>query len=370
LHPTVCRRAAWSVLLALAISVAAGVAAGPAAAQDWSPPTPGEDKWEWIQMKSGEWFKGTIKSLRDGDLEFDSDELGVLQLDWGDVTTLRSTVVSSYRIESVGVFVGTAILQNSQLSIRSADGTVQTFPQSSVLLMVPGTGREFDFWYAKATLGLVARSGNTDQSDFNAQARVRRRTPKSRLLLTYLGNVGEIEGTANIENHNLTGSVDMVIRSGFYLTPVSVNYFKDRFQNISAKTTVSAGLGYQAFRTSRIDWDINLSAGYQDTRFASVQPGEADTEDNFSVIPATSVSFDITSDIDFGFDYNAQIGLPDAERAFHHANFVLSIDLYGNLFDLDLSLTWDRTESPKADSSGLVPKRDDWRTAIGIGIEL
>ena len=267
-----------------------------AVAQGWSPPQPGEDNWDWIQMKSGEWFKGEIKSLRDRDLEFDSAELDILKLDWADVAVLRTPTVFSFRVESAGIFVGTAVLQNGQLTIRSTDGSERTFPQAQLLLIVPGAGRELDFWSVKAT-------------------------------------------------------------------------FKDRFQNIRSRSTLATGLGYQLIKTGKIDWDISFSGGYQNTYFASVQEGQASSEDNFSAIPSTTFSFDITSDVELDFDYNAQIGIPDPKRSFHHANLVIAIDIWGNLLDLDLSITWDRTESPTTDADGKVPKRDDLRTAIGLGIE-
>jgi len=39
---------------------------------DWVPPA---DKFDWIQLKSGEWLKGRIKAMQDRELEFDSEEL-------------------------------------------------------------------------------------------------------------------------------------------------------------------------------------------------------------------------------------------------------------------------------------------------------
>src|SRR5215471_12187969 len=46
------------------------------AADDWRPPSPtGNDGFDWIELRSGEWLKGKIKSLQDEKLEFDSEEL-------------------------------------------------------------------------------------------------------------------------------------------------------------------------------------------------------------------------------------------------------------------------------------------------------
>ena len=85
----------------------------------WEPPEPTTEKWDWIQMSSGEWFKGEIKSLRDVDFEFDSDELDLLSLDWEDVAVLRTARALTYRIEHVGVFTGTAVMRDGTITIRS-----------------------------------------------------------------------------------------------------------------------------------------------------------------------------------------------------------------------------------------------------------
>jgi long-subunit fatty acid transport protein len=45
---------------------------------------------------------------------------------------------------------------------------------------------------------------------------------------------------------------------------------------------------------------------------------------------------------------------------------VLSHDLVWNL-DLDVSLVWDRNETPRQESDGTRPKRDDFRLTVGFG---
>ena len=63
--------------------------AGPTVAP-WKPPVPGSDKFDWVQLKSGEWLKGEIQVMRKESLEFESDELDTLNLDWDDVLEVRS----------------------------------------------------------------------------------------------------------------------------------------------------------------------------------------------------------------------------------------------------------------------------------------
>ena len=58
------------------------------AQDDWGPPEPSPESFDWIKLTSGEWLKGEIKGKRDLDFEFDSDELGLLILDWGDIAEI------------------------------------------------------------------------------------------------------------------------------------------------------------------------------------------------------------------------------------------------------------------------------------------
>src|SRR6185436_1400737 len=63
-----------------------------------APPTnaPAKHRWfwqakgdgkgtDWIQLKSGEWLRGRLYGMQNRKLEFESDELNDLELDWKDV---------------------------------------------------------------------------------------------------------------------------------------------------------------------------------------------------------------------------------------------------------------------------------------------
>ena len=52
--------------------------------------------WDWVQYDTNEWIKGEIIALYDDTLEFDSDNFGLLSIDWGDIIEVRSG--RSYRI--------------------------------------------------------------------------------------------------------------------------------------------------------------------------------------------------------------------------------------------------------------------------------
>jgi len=340
-----------------------------AGAQPWQPPEPEIGGWDWIRFGSGEWLGGELKSLRDLDLEFESDELDLLQLDWDDVAELRSPRLLTYRFDDdLGVYTGTAVMRDGTIAIETLDG-VQEMPRDKLILIIAGRPSERSYWSGKASLGLVARSGNTDQSDLNAAVHLRRQTLKSRLSLDYQGNYGQLEGTVNTKNHNGTVALDMLITAGFFVTPVSVNLFNDEFQNIELKTTVGAGVGYDVLRGGDLEWSVGLGGGYQVTNYASVPAGEDDKDESAAIIPSTQLDWDITDDLEFLMSYSAQIGVPDVENTYHHGRVAFSFEVVGDLLDLDLGLHWDRVETPRRDADGNVPVRDDFRTTVSIGLD-
>ena len=360
------------VVLVVMVAVASCVSSAgfaPALAQTWQPPEPSGKERDWIRMTSGEWLWGEIRSLRDKNLEFDSEEFDLQTVDFDDVAELRSARVLTYRFEEAGVFTGTATIRDGMVTIRTETG-VQELPKDDLIMILEGTQREIDFWSMKASLGFVGRSGNTDQVDLNSSIRVRRQSPRSRWDNKYNGNLGEVSGEQTNNNQNVVSSLDMLLRAGFFITPGVVNLFHDRFQNIDLRTTIAAGAGYVIMRGGDVDWSASLSAGYVHTKYASVEEGEDDAEGSFSLIPATDLEWDLTGDIEFLFDYNLQLAVPETRNSFHHASGAVSIDIWGDILELDFSVTWDRVESPKPRADGSVPKRDDFRTTFGIGFEL
>jgi hypothetical protein len=52
----------------------------------------------------------------------------------------------------------------------------------------------------------------------------------------------------------------------------------------------------------------------------------------------------------------------------HHFITGFSVDSFGPL-DFDISFVWDRVQQLRADSSGIVPKKDDFRLILGLGFD-
>ncbi len=74
--------------------------------EGWLPPEPRPEKFDWIQLKSGEWLKGKLEVLYDRKLEFDSDELDELEFDFEDIKQIRGHAIFSLRFVGPVTVIG------------------------------------------------------------------------------------------------------------------------------------------------------------------------------------------------------------------------------------------------------------------------
>jgi len=111
------------------------------AVPQWTSPTEIPVDFDWLQFESGEWLKGEIKALYDDRLEFDSDQMELLKLDWEDVRELRSHAPVSARFEGIGVVEGIIRITPDTVFIIDGD-TTRTFPERDDFYYFIGLGFE------------------------------------------------------------------------------------------------------------------------------------------------------------------------------------------------------------------------------------
>jgi len=217
------------------------------------------------------------------------------------------------------------------------------------------------------SMGLIARAGNTDTTDFVSQFNVTREAPVARLGLAYNGAISMQGGEETTNNHRANLALDFYVSRRLFLTLPSVAFYQDKFQNIDQQITPGAGLGYDLIKTKRLDWQIVLGAAYQYTEFISVSEGPR-TRQDAAVLASSAFELEVSSDVDFDTEYRIQVVATNPGLTTQHLLSTLSVDIWGPI-DLDVSFTWDRVERPVTDSSGVTPESDDFRLSVGLGIE-
>ncbi len=352
------------------IIVFACFSSGLAAAQNnlWAPPPPSEIERDWIRTSSGEWLWGTINLMRDESLEFDSEELGVVTIDWADIAEIRSARVMTYVMLDDYMVVGTSTFRENLLRVETEKG-VQAFSRAQVHSILEGRPTELNFWSLKVGLDVKIRSGNTNQEDLGSRIFLKREAAKSRFDLRYQGNFGQVDDIETVRNNRANAEWKIFISRLFFLTPVKAEWYADKFKNIDSQSSISAGIGYFLSRNKNADWFVELGAGYQGTRYVSVQAGEDDRVGNGSIPFRTTLETDLTKTIELDAEYGVQIGLGHGASTIHHTFILFEFELLGDI-DLVTSFTWDHVTRPKANADGVTPKKDDVALALGLSLDI
>jgi len=330
---------------------------------------PSDTEFDWVQLTSGEWLKGEIKSMYNESVEFDSDKLDMLSIDLEDVKYLQSFLPTRVNIEHVGEVTGVLNISKDQITVTNGE-TVNQYDIIELVSFTPSGDREIDLWTIKFNLGIDLRKGNTEQIDFTSGLNAKRRTSKSRLSVDYLGNISKTDAVSDVleetvNNHRLNTSLDKYVTRNFFYTPLFAEYYKDSFQNIDKRLTLGVGIGYTIIDRSKTEWSISGGPSYLSTDYISVLPGEDLNVKSGSLALATNYEIEINSKLDFIYKYNIQASGQDSGGYTHHMIATIENEI-SNEFDIDISLVWDRINSPTVDDQGEIPEKDDLRFILGI----
>jgi len=339
-----------------------------APAKQWSDTRPAKVKADWLQLTSGEWLRGRIIIMQKDNLEFDSDELDNLEIEWKKVKYIKS--YEPYNLRFDGRIQATGAIEITQDEVHvESDYDDLTFLRSNLLNIASGKETEISKWTNKITLSFNVRRGNTNQLDFTTRMNAKRRTIDSRLLLDYLGNFTEVEDTETVNNHRINATFDIFITRDLFLTLPSAELYRDPFQNIERRRNIGIAIGYTIINTSDHEWDVSGGPAYQATNFVSVQPGEATSDTAATLILSTKFDTKINSKVDVEGTYNVTLGDEATGNYTHHSILTIETEITKKL-DFDVSGVWDRVQSPVKDESGNVPAQDDFRILIGLGYDL
>lgn len=323
------------------------------------------ERWDWIQLASGEWLKGKLKSLYKNELEFDSDELGILTFDFDDINHLKTQTQHSLQIEGYSENIdGRILLSDKEITLESSLEK-RTFDRNRIVAMAAASENELDYWTGKIAFGIHLRRGNSQQFDSNAQLIARRRSSKSRFRTDFVGVSSVVEEVQISDNQRLGGTYDVFVNRRLFYRPVSIEIARDPFQNIGLKWIYGASVGYYLLDNSRTEWDYTIGLGYQKTRFDSVQEDSDNTSSSGALILSTNFDTQLTSSTDLSVLYHMQLADEDAGGYSHHSIFSINHELIGNV-NVGISYIWDYVDSPEIDENDIQPEQNDMRLNFNI----
>ena len=338
-------------------------------------PTPElDDNWDWIKLTSDEWLKGDFIAMYKDVLEFDSDNLGIVEIDWEDVAELHTKGYQSVRINDNRIITGLITFKDGQLTITAA-GLTTSIGNDQLVSLAPAQGDRRGYWDAKVTLGLDTQSGNTIQYSRTVTATVKRRTASSRIQFDYNLNYSESTDRDTDVETVIADSVRFKAIADYYLDQrwfvrfADYEYFDDRFQNIAKRETIGVKAGYTAIDTSTVDLEFSAGPGYQATEFVTVESGSPKENESKVFSMETAWEWEFIKDFSYILKYsytNVNESLGDSLQHLETGFEIEPID------DFTVNFTYyvDRTGKPIPLEDGSLPERDDTRFVISIGYEI
>jgi hypothetical protein len=317
---------------------------------------------------SGELLEGEIEYIRDEKVHFDSDKLDKLDIDWDDVAGFGSPRLNMYRFGDEVILTGTAGMRGGVIRVDTGS-EIREFARNDLYSMTEGGPRELNYWSLEGALGLMLRSGNSDQTDLSVRVGAERRTPLTRGSLTFESAYSSVEGEDVTDNSRVLGFFAYYVTTRAFLVAPLGEVYRDRIRNIDLRGTVAGGAGYDVVDRPRVEWTVLGGAGYQRTDFGSVEMGEDRTGQDAALLFYTKLELDPLKDVEWNTNYLLVAVVSDWDRTSQHLTSTFSFEVWGP-FDLDISFVWDRIEKPAPDPDGDVPKSDDLQLKVELAIDL
>lgn len=326
------------------------------------------DTYDWLRLTSGEWLKGEMHWMRDRDIEFDSDKLDLLNFSWSKVSRLHSPRINTYVFEEKTNVAGRAVITKDKVIIETADGVV-SYPRDQLLAILEGEQRERNWWSTRLSAGFSANAGNTNQGQFNAHWDLARSDPRTRSAIGYDGNFAYSNGEQNVNRH--LGSVDVIVyySKRLFFAPATAQFLNDRFQNLKLRATPASGAGVHLFDTKKVEWDIGGALGYQYTLFSSTFTGVENPQNDGFVSFRTSADFDFTDDVELIIEWTTNVVFTQIGLTNHVGRAKFSVEVT-DIFDLETTFKFFRTENPPPKADGTVPKKNDYELIVGLALEI
>ncbi len=333
----------------------------------WQYLSPTPKKNDWIQTKSGEWFKGTIEAMYDKELEFDSSEIGHYSFNFKDISQIKSYHIISTNIENLASFSGILRFKNNTLTIIQGDHSF-SFKKSQIVSFAKSGDLEKDNWSGKITFNLDIRKGNKEQLNYSSQINLKRRTSQTRLRLDYFGRISTNENKEIANDHRINEKFDIYLTRDFFWTPLFSEYYQDNFQNIASQYTAGMGIGYTVFDKSKYSWDISGGPAIINTNFDTVSVNGKTTISSASLEISTTVEYELSKKMDLTYNYSFSITEKSSGLYKHHMILKLENEILSWL-DFDITSIWDYTRVSEKDEFGVSPLSSDYQLLFGLGVE-
>ncbi len=289
-----------------------------------------------VLLVNGNTITGEVERYNFGKLEYGTDSMGTVKIDWEDIVAITSNQNLQVEVVDGTRYFGTleAAEERFHINIITPAGPVELSMRRIVRIEPILTSERFinrlegDF-----SFGLNAQAGS-EVTTFNTSADIRYRTLKYLWGLSMNSSITDQPGKSTQERHTV-GLNYQRFRPNRWYTDWFGNLERNDQLGIEARVSVGAGLGRYIIQTNKNQ--VSLMAGAQATReeFIGEDPGDTVAEGRIqfrwlhrNIDPESSVTFTaevypLLKQLD---EYRAESSLVWSREFFSDLDFM--IDLY------------------------------------------
>ena len=326
------------------------------------------DGKDWLRLTSGEWLRGNLNWMRDGDFEFDGDKTNLIRKGWSNVDQLHSPKIKTYVFKRRVYATGRAMITKDKVIVETDEG-MRTFPRSALLSILQGGTRERDWWAFEVGAGFTGAFGNSNQSSLTAKFGLGRHDQRTSTVFLYEGTFGAANREPNVSRHLGQVGVALFVSDRFYVVPAAADFFNDRFANIKFRATPAGLGGIQIFDTERVEWDFELGLGYQFLRVISTLPNVPNPQSDGFVPVRLYWEFEITDDIELDLRWHSNIVFTTIGNTNHIGEAVFSVEVT-DILNFNTEFDFFRTEQPIPRADGSLPESNDFQLVVGFSIKV
>jgi putative salt-induced outer membrane protein YdiY len=215
-----------------------------------------------IFLKNGDRLTGTVKTTTDGKLVLETAYSGEIGIKIADIQRVTTDKPVSVTLDDETQMTGILSSPDGAEMRIAADVDQQAQPVSMSHIAaikipeVPGLRIR-----GQANAGLDMNRGNTDQDTYHVDAESIFRWPDDRVTLNGSGDLEKSNGDKTKQQATLGGKYDHFMNKKWFLYS-GLGFEHDKFADLTLRTTVSAGSGYQIYETDRTNLSIEAGPAY------------------------------------------------------------------------------------------------------------
>jgi putative salt-induced outer membrane protein YdiY len=311
-----------------------------------------------VFLKNGNRLSGTIVSMSEGKLVLETDFAGQLTIGWNHVDQLATDAPLTLVLADGSIIRGTPTSGETPGRIKlAAASPADPAPVelARVTAINPPDEQPIKL-NGRINVGFNKASGNTDLKNTHIDAELLARTVSHRVTL------GGAYNRASEDNRKTEDNAMGHLKHDYFLTQAFYWYLnglaeRDRFKNLSLRTTIGPGVGYQFFEGELMNLSVETGPSYVYTNYDGAGRDE-------SLSGRWGVTFDrffFEKLFQYYFSSEGYVSASDTSDVFMFTRSGLRFPIRGGL-SLNAGFEWDWDNTPAEDAD-----KSDYRYILSVG---